>query len=317
MIKTLVVRHYLISSKVMGLVLIFDYAALLPTSADRERQEEQGLHTTLQPAYTIDWRAQIIRCLNLPPELSNGKLLQVMNEAAEKLKEVDNLRGMAKTQQSLPRAQVIHTVRCHILGTGTFLNKPFVDKSGPNNLHLRGGQLINNYELFLERNKEIAFVVHRHYECCDRSLKPPQRQQEEMGVDIDASTLLRRERVTLLADELKTSLAGIRSSALRDIPCPDFKNTSKREQENTKKEISHPYLWYFHGRRKIDQAIDELPSAKRRYVDPFRDYIQNRMSEDWKAVDALLMERMISAKYIDYLFVSSLDLLTNQICSTY
>ncbi|KAG6356760.1 hypothetical protein INS49_014634 [Diaporthe citri] len=110
-----------------------------------------------------------------------------------------------------------------------------------------------------------------------------------MSMDIDASTLVRGERITLLADELKTTLAGIRSTALRDIPCPDFKDPSSRKQEDTKKEISHPYLWYFHARREIDQAIDELPPAKRRYADPFRDYIQYRMSQDWTTVDALIM----------------------------
>lgn len=226
-----------------------------------------------------------------------------MVQASEKLKEVDRLRALAKTQQSPPRGQVIHTVRCHFSGIRSYLDQPWVVETG-NRLHVRGGQSINNFELFLERNKEIAFIVYRQYDCCTRSVTPHRREQGGIGVEIDPSALLQREHIHILADELKTVLEAIFVTALQDVPCPDLDHVPNRVQADTGEEISHPYLWYYHGRTEIGQMIDGLPAATRRYAVPFRDYVQGRMSEDWTAVDALLREGMVTAAYIDYLFVS-------------
>lgn len=283
--------------------LHIDRSASLPTSVHEQQEQERQLHAMYRPRFTIDWRAEMLRLLDVPHEVSDNKLFELMGQASEKLKEVDRLRAMAKTQQSPPRAQVIHTIHCGISGTGSYLDQPWVVGNGTQ-IHLRASQSINNFELFLERHKEIAFIVYKQYECCNRSSIQTWRMRGELGLEIDAAALLQREHIHLLADELKTSLAFVFDTALRGISHPKIYEMPDVEQSSIKEEISHPYVWYFHGRRKIEQTIEEIPLAERRYINLFRDYIQDRMSVEWTAVDALMDAGMISAKYIEYLFVS-------------
>ncbi|KAK7728672.1 hypothetical protein SLS63_006533 [Diaporthe eres] len=214
----------------------------------------------------VDWRAVICHCLEISPEVSDQDLSKAMVEVAEKVKEIDSLRAAARKQQGPPRAQIVHRVECHKWRSEQkyFLDQPWVVESGPFDTHLRGSQPINNFELYLERNKEIVFIVYKHYE----------------------------EEISLIAPELKEALVQIADVALEGIPHPDFEDSRK---------ILYPYIWYFHRRADIRQEIDELPPATRLYVDCFRDYIESRMEEEWQNVKMLMREGKISAQYMEYL----------------
>lgn len=251
----------------------------------------------------VDWRSIICNSLEISPEVSDQDLSKAMDEVSEKLKEIDRLRASSRRQQGPPRAQIIHIVECHKWKThdNCFIGQPWVVESGPFDAHLRGSQPINNFELYLERNKEIIFIVYKYYECCDRPLKNPPQQQGEIGLGIDASSLLQREEIVLIAPELKEALLQIADVALKGIPYPDFNGYSDDEEDD---EILYPYIWYFHRRKEIHEEIDKLSSANRLSVDCFRDYIESRMEAEWQNVKDLMRAGKISAQYMAYLMVS-------------
>lgn len=231
-----------------------------------------------------------------------------MEEASEKLREVDRLRSTAIEQYGPPRAQVIHTVRCHSprAEEKRYLEPPWVVETGPYNAHLRGSQSINNFELYLERNKEVSFIVYKEYECCNGASGAYRQGKYQKDFEVDATAFLRGERIALIAPELKTALSEVASHSLEGMPHPVFVSTDDEDED----EILYPYIWYFHRRNEIHRAIDELPSPSCRYADCFRGYIQDRMTEEWETVLGLLGENRITAEYIDYLFVSNLDLVS-------
>ncbi len=200
--------------------------------------------------------------------------------------------------QGPPRFQVIHTVHCRNSSAEDrlYLDQPWVVESGPYNAHLRGSQPINNFELYLERNKEIVFIVYKDYDCCGKSPLPLHRSKNEREFEVDASALLVREQTSIISRDLRLALGDLANTALQGIPHPDFEDEG---------EISHPYIWYFHRRKEIAAATDGLQPEARRYLDVFHDYIQDRMMDEWNTVDKLLGEKKISAQYMDYLFVSS------------
>lgn len=226
-----------------------------------------------------------------------------MDEVSKKVKEIDRLRASTRRQQGPPRAQIVHRVECHKWKNrdNCFLGQPWVVESGPFDAHLRASQPINNFELYLERNKEIIFIVYKDYECCNRPLKNPKPEQGEIGLGIDASSLLQREEIFLIAPELKEALLQIADMALKGIPHPGFNGDSDDEEDD---EILYPYLWYFHRRKEIYEEIAKSPPATRLYVDCFRDYIESRMEEEWQNVKNLITEGRISAQYMAYLMVS-------------
>ncbi|KAG6354986.1 hypothetical protein INS49_004067 [Diaporthe citri] len=225
-----------------------------------------------------------------------------IDEVSEKVKEIDRLRATAKKQQGPPRAQIVHRVECHKWRSDHkyFLDEPWVVESGPFDAHLRGSQPINNFELYLERNKEIALIVYKDYQCCDKPVKNPPRNQGDIGLGIDASFLLKGEEISLIAPELREALAWIADVALEGIPHPDFNEANNDGEDD---EILYPYIWYFHRRVEIHDEIDKLPQATRVYVDCFRDYVESRMEEEWQSVKSLMGEGKISAQYMKYLIV--------------
>lgn len=251
----------------------------------------------------VDWRALICHCLEISPEISDHDLSKAIEEVSEKVKEIDRLRAAAKKQQGPPRAQIVHRVECHKWRSDHkyFLDEPWVVESGPYDAHLRGSQPINNFELYLERNKEIVLIVYKDYECCDKPVKNPPRDQGEIGLGIDASFLLKGEEISLIAPELKEALAWIAEVALEGISHPDFNEANDDKKEA---KILHPYIWYFHRRTEIHEEIDELPRATRLYVDCFSDYIESRMEDEWQSVKSLMKKGKISAQYMKYLIVS-------------
>ena len=121
------------------------------------------------------------------------------------------------------------------------------------------------------------------------------------GQTIDASVLLQREQISLIAPELQAALARMADVALREIPHPAFSRASDAAEHD---EILYPYVWYFHGRLEIQEEIDQLPEESWLYVDRFRKYIEARMMDEWSNLEKLLEVGKISAKYMEYLFVS-------------
>lgn len=251
----------------------------------------------------VDWRAMICHSLDVSPEISDQDLGQAMEDASHQLKEISRLRAAARKQQGPPREQVIYSVECRNLGNKRkyYLDQPWVVESGPYNAHLMASSPINNFELYLERNKEIIFLVYRDYRCCQEPVMDPPEAQGEVGLRIDASLLLQSEQISPIAPELQEALSQIADVALRGVPHPDFRRASPAKDDD---KILHPYIWYFHRRAEIREEINKLPPAVRRYVGRFRKYIEGRMMEEWANVEELLEVGRISTKYMEYLIVS-------------
>lgn len=251
----------------------------------------------------VDWRAIICNSLTLSPDTSDKDLCKAMENVSTQLKEIRRLRAVARKQQGPPREQVIHRVECSNLANRSkyYLDQPWVVESGPCNAHLMASSPINNFELYLERNKEIIFIVYRDYRCCHRPVMDPPEAQGEVGRGIDASLLLQSEQISLIAPELKAALADIADVALQGIPHPAFERASAAQEGDA---IRYPYIWYFHRRPEIQEEFDELPPTAELYVGCFRKYIEDRMTEEWANVEELLKKGRISAEYMEYLIVS-------------
>lgn len=250
----------------------------------------------------VDWRSMICHSLDISPETSDQDLGKAMDDVSQQLKEISRLRAAARKQQGPPREQVIYRVQCHNWPDDHkyYLDQPWVVESGPFNAHLRGSQPINNFELYLERNKEIIFLVYKDYRCCDGPVTNTPQVQGEIDLGIDASLLLHREQISLIAPELQAELARMAEVALQGIPHPDFVEASDDHED---KEILYPYVWYFHRRMEIHEEFNKLPPAARLYVDRFTEYIEGRMTKEWANVKRLLSAGEISSEYMEYLIV--------------
>lgn len=241
------------------------------------------------------------------------------------MKEAELVKQKSATHQGPMRYQVIHCVSCYNNTDGSeevmYLEEPWTVHAGPYRSHLRGSQQVGNMELYLERNKDVGFIVFKDYKCCrDR---PPPTSRYHLGREVDAplTSMLKGEHIDIVSDDLRSTLANLSDVAFEGIPHPKFGRVEDDRGEDEGSEyvaddassgydigenpdVSYPYLWYYHRRHKISEAIDRLQDIDKEHLNVFCGYIQNRMSDEWAAVDKLISKGEISAEYIKYVYVS-------------
>lgn len=227
-----------------------------------------------------------------------------MDVASDTLKQAESLRYRAMQQLEPPKCEVIYKIHCFDTDTEElYLDEPWVVETGPYDAHLRGSHAIPHLELHLERNKEITFIVYRNFECCAESAPKTVAYHSRVTrtLDSDPSSFFKSEDISIVAEDLSETLQEMADLALQGIPHPKFNRRSDDD-------ISFPYLWWFHRRKEIDLISDALSPTFQKHLEVFQTYIHGRLEKEWSAVDSLLAQGRITAKYIRYLFVCSTSL---------
>jgi hypothetical protein len=247
----------------------------------------------------FSWRNEICRLLEVSPDALDEEVFQAIGKASKILKEAEKMRALYEARQGPPRYQVIHSVRCEKSRTEgkLYLDQPWVVKTGLQNAHLRGSQPIPNFGLFLERNKEVVSIIYKNYRCCGISRAYQKKARHEDDELIEASSLLISEEISIISEDLKSAMVKFSDSVLKGFPHPEFEKDEA---------MKYPYIWWFHRREEINGALERYKSSDWfPMVNFVREYMLERMTEEWEKVDNLLERKKISLQYMGYLFVSS------------
>lgn len=169
-------------------------------------------------------------------------------------------------------------------------------RTRPQLAHVVGSKAITNgLDLYLEKNKDVAFLVYRNFECCNNNR--PKRDTNRSGkrpaptpADFFVS-----ENVSIVSDDLRDALSEVCKEALGNIPGPLFVKD---------KYIKAPFFWWYHRRNEIEESRRKLDGSKQELVSTMYDYIIETLGPQWLTVDSLLAEGGMEAQYIDFLFVS-------------
>ncbi|KAF5696351.1 AAA family ATPase [Fusarium globosum] len=278
---------------------IYDDASAQDADAEYPPLSEPENDANIQdrPMVPFSWRNEICRLLNVSPDALDEEVFQAMGKAAKSLKEVEKIKAKYEAHRGPLRYEIIHSVRCDQskMEGRRYLDQPWVVESGPNNAHLRGSRPILNFELFLERNKEVVFIVYKEYRCCGQQYNSRSKAYMEPHRQVEASSLLVAEHISIISSDLSSAMEDFSETALADIPHTNFKKGE---------EMKHPYIWWFHRRKEIDAALDQHENTSWSPIaNLVREYVLERMAEEWEIVDELLARKRISLKYMDYLLV--------------
>ena len=246
----------------------------------------------------INWRRELCRVLDLSIEPTDDELLEKLESAYDELQEAKRLKMQRKEQQGSPRFQLINKVQCHETRgrVGLYLDPPWVVDSGRHGAHLRTSNPIRNLELYLERHKDLTFIVYREFECCQAPLVFAGGDHTP-GYEIDPLMMLKKEYIDIISDELRGAMIELSETALQGLPHPNFQKHPN---------IRYPYLWWFHRRNDIDAACSLMGPAFQEHINVLREYFIGRLQDEWKAVEELLSRGQITAAYMEYLYVRSL-----------
>lgn len=253
------------------------------------------------------------------------------------MKEAELVKQKSVTHPGPLRYQVIHCVFCdgntdgHV-GRVMYLEQPWTVHAGRHRAHLRGSQEVSNMELYLERNKDVGFIVFQDYVCCGEP-NTVNRNRLGRGVDTRLMSMMVAEHIDIVSDDLRSTLADLSDVAFEGVPHPKFGRTEDEEEDAGSEyviddessgydigeslDVSYPYLWFYHRRHKLSDVIDCLEDSDKGHVNVFCGYIQDRMADEWAAVDKLISKGEISAEYIRYIYVSLLTKLVDRVANSH
>ncbi|SCN90228.1 related to TOB3 (member of AAA-ATPase family) [Fusarium fujikuroi] len=274
-----------------------------PSSTNGEDTEDdsdihQLVSQTLRKApMMIDWRRKICSFLNMPSTCTDDEIIEELEIKDKLLRESESLKRLACSDQGPPRVQIINRITCQNSDEqGLYLDEPWLVENGPYRAHLRCSRLVDNLDLYLERNKDIVCIAYRDYECCGKPPPVPDPGQFE---------LLVRENVHVVSDELKAAWNHLVVAVNEDAGSPA--NISRAafdsEDENGRaQETQHPYLWWFQHRNRIERMKSYLSQESKNQVEAFQHYLKVYLGDEWAKVDSLIREGKMTAKYLSYLF---------------
>ncbi|KFA79937.1 hypothetical protein S40288_05110 [Stachybotrys chartarum IBT 40288] len=259
-----------------------------------------------------------------PYDVSDENILDKLQGVVGEIEVARRLLAVTKDEHDfLPRYQIVYRIRCQASGEeGDYEKPPWLVNSGPHNAHLRASSTISNMELYLERNKQVAFLVYVNFECCSRHPVGRRGHHERRHVtDGIVSRMIVEESVVVVSERMQNAFRALAAIALEGIPHPTFANDSQdnnglSDAESTESSVvtaerlieeptnfTFPYLWWFNRRSEINDALPLLDDESRLYLAVFQSYIQDYLEYEWNQVDELLSQRQIAIQYLPYIYV--------------
>lgn len=264
---------------------------------------------------TIDWRHEICHFLHLDPNKTDEEVFQELQKASAKMIEAERVKQNSATHQGPLRPQVIHRVRCAAsTENGMYLEQPWTVHAGQGRFHLRGSEQVRSLELYLERNKDVTFLVIRDYVCCEEKSHLATRTRLEKEIDSQPVSMPVEEHIEIVSDDLQSRLARLSDVLHLNLVEDEQEMGSGYDEEDASSDYNrrdnpdacYPYLWFYHHRFTILEAIERLEEVDQEHLNLYFGYIENRMSDEWAAVNKLVSKGEITSEYLGYIYVSIL-----------
>ena len=211
----------------------------------------------------------------------------------KRMETVHDRKGSTKFEQYLP-----------------FFDHPeWVKGQGTN--RIQSNLPLSNFELYLERNKDVAFIVYRNFDTNSPRIVAKPRTDDD---DDDAS-----ERLVHLPQYTSETIRPVDKSLIEAI------NTllgSKQEYADilrgfsTTFELAAPYLFIYYSRESLKQFLDSLPLIAKAQLSLLSDFVTEEYADEYSGADSLLSQGKISPEHVRYLFKPG-DLLVSRIDGQY
>lgn len=190
-----------------------------------------------------------------------------------------------------PYYQILHRVRCRAVSDAllVYSDEPFMHTNDDVNIgsHLSGRNRVSDINRYLDRNHGLSFVTIREYICCDvNNVSNP-----------DGPLQPAHESIIFKSRELCAILNG-------------FKDIVPNGHEifgnfvHTEEYFGLYYRLFHHNDRlaQLPEIIQDRVSSK--HLACFMEYLQHHKAAEFKKVDDMLEQGMITSSYFQYLLVS-------------
>lgn len=158
---------------------------------------------------------------------------------------------------------------------------------------LRSQLPVTNFDLYLEQNKDISFVVYKTYEMpqdtSKNKLKGPRRTFGHNSSDAKV-----HESIQPVNEALMNAVAALlEAEDGYESILMDFRETS---------ELFYPYLFVFHRRDEWDSIRRSLPESCHHQMTMLWNYIVQSQGAEYAAAETMIANNKIAPGLLKYLF---------------
>ncbi|KAH6094709.1 hypothetical protein HBI65_122520 [Parastagonospora nodorum] len=144
---------------------------------------------------------------------------------------------------------------------------------------------VRNLDLYLERNKEVVFIVYRDF----HRTPPKTGAKNKLSLPQHMS-----ESIHPVSQQLRNTLQMLLKY--------DWRYHSMFWQLRRKKEIHAPYLFIYHHRSHWKDMLAACLPTVREHLNLLARYVSGNYGEEYVAADAMFAQRKVSTHFIKYLF---------------
>ena len=190
----------------------------------------------------------------------------------------------------------------------SFFDRPEWVKGQGNTRRLQCNLPLENFDLYLEKNKDITFIVYRNFVIDELGgLAQPQTG--------DVSS----ERVEYLPQHSSETIRPVDQNLIEAI-----KNLLGFRREYSQilsmfsesNELAAPYLFIYHERKSLEEFQNSLPLRANVQLSLLSKFIAEEYADEYATTDSLLSQEKTSPAYIRYLFKPG-DLLVSRVDGQY
>lgn len=159
---------------------------------------------------------------------------------------------------------------------------------------LRSQLPVTNFDLYLEKNKDISFIVYKTYLVPqDISKTQGARDRQLSSHDLNEAVVV-NESIQPVNEALANAVEGL-------LGAKDEYASILRSFEQTS-ELTAPYLFVFHQRNEWDSSRFPLPESSHQQMAMLWEYILQSQGAEYAAADSKISTGKITPQLLKYLF---------------
>ena len=161
-------------------------------------------------------------------------------------------------------------------------------------VYIRSNLPLTNLDLYLEKNKDISFIVYRNFDR-DSTATPAEPRTGNID-DAKFADLPQQESETIrpVNDDLVAATKALLNSR------PEY--AGLKNQFSASLELPAPYLCVYHSRERLASFQESLPPKAKAQLLVLLRYVTENYAQEYALADSLISRNKISPEYLPYLF---------------
>lgn len=184
--------------------------------------------------------------------------------------------------------------------SGPYFDRPEWINEQVHKVGLRCSSPVTNFELFLEKNKDLSFLVYEYFDSDHEATRPKSSREGWLDIDVLSSSSSSSSPPQRTSQSVRPVSEDLCKAIEAILGCR-AEYTQTLDVYRDSQELKAPYLFLYHSREDFDQFQKDLSPKAYAQLRLFFDFVMENYGQTYARVDSLLSRGKITTKYVNYL----------------